>query len=83
MQGKGIKAAACIGQHGKGDTALHHFGKLIVVPHFVHKHAVDTDGQNLNAQLLECFIFFGNCRYFRGSDEGEIPGIKAHQYPLA
>jgi hypothetical protein len=45
--------------------------------------AIDADGQNLGVQILDFFVFEGNCRQFGGSDKGEIPGIEIEHHPLA
>jgi hypothetical protein len=36
--------AAAVGKHGEGDAAFDHFGKFMVIPHFVDKDAVHTHG---------------------------------------
>jgi len=45
--------------------------------------AAHRRGQHLGVQGLDLLVFGGNCRQFRGSDEGEIPGIEIAHDPLA
>ena len=72
-----------VGEHGEGDAALDHLRQLVVVPHLVDEHAVDAHGKDLHAELLEIVIFFGNCRNFGRSDEGEVTRVETEQDPLA
>ncbi len=50
-----------IRQHRKWNAAVHHFGKLLVIPHFVNEHTVNTHGKNFDIQFLEFGEFFSNC----------------------
>jgi len=55
----------------------------MIIPHFMNENTVDAHGEDFDIQLLKFGIFFGNCRNFSGSDEGEITGIKAEQHPFS
>jgi hypothetical protein len=61
---------------------MDHFGKFVVVPHLVHKDAVDTHRENFNAKLLKFRVFLGDRRDFGRSDKREIPGIETEDHPL-
>ena len=67
---------------GRLNPAGYHFGKFLVVPHFMHEHAVDAHGEDLHPQLLERGIFFGNCRNLCRSDKSEITGVETDQHPF-
>jgi hypothetical protein len=49
----------------------------------VPKGAVDADGQNFGPQGLDLVVLGGNCRQFRGSFKGEIPGVEREHHPFA
>jgi hypothetical protein len=69
--------ASLIRSHVEGDASIDHLAQLMIIPHLVHKVAVYTNGNHLNAQLLQHRIFIGDRRYFRCSDKGEITWVEA------
>ena len=73
--------ASGVRQHRIWYTAVHHFGKFLLLPDLVGEKAIHTDGQYFHSQLLKFLILDGNCRQFRRSDTGEVGGVKTE--PLA
>jgi hypothetical protein len=55
----------------------------MIIPHFMYKYAIDADGKDLYAKLLEFTNFFGDRRNFGRSDEGKIARVETQHNPLA
>lgn len=72
-----------IRKHWERNAALYHLGQLVLVPDLVAESAVGADRKHLDAQLFQLRILDGNCRQFSRSDESEIAGVEAENYPLA
>ena len=74
---------ACIGKHGEGNPSGDHLGEFFLLPDLMDETAVHAARQDLHSQRLELFVLDGDRRQFRGSDKGEITGVKAEGYPLS
>ena len=75
--------SARIGKHGEGNPSGDHFGKFFLLPDLMDETAVHTARQDLHSQRFELFMLDGDRRQFRGSDKGEITGVKAEGDPLS
>ncbi len=74
--------AGCIRGHMPRDTSVNHLRQFVIVPHLVDEGAVYAEGNNLYTQVLKILIPCSNCCQFRGSDEGEIARVEAHEHPF-
>jgi hypothetical protein len=45
----------------KGYPAIHHAGKLVIVPHFMNKNAVNAYRKYLYPKILEFLVVISNC----------------------
>jgi hypothetical protein len=52
---------AGVGEHGKRNATIYHFGEFMVIPHLVHKHTVYTHGKDFYTKLLKIGVLFSNC----------------------
>ena len=53
------------------------------LPYFVDKATVSAARENLDVKFFEFFGFAGDRRQLGRSNEGEITGIEAKEYPLS
>jgi hypothetical protein len=45
-----------VGDHGEGNTSVHHLGEFFFVPNFVGKRTVYACRKYLNAQFFQFFV---------------------------